>query len=67
MTKKDQYEQTHPVIDEYRNWKIRMYNGLYIVNRSVGVHSIITAKLDSAKNQIDEWIEHGLTQDEKYY
>lgn len=69
------YLETHPFVEEYKGWKIRMHKWenkwlgtmvSYTVDVKVGIESCSASTIEQARQFIDEKIKEGKTQQEDF-
>lgn len=66
MTRKEQFEHAHPIVDTYKGWKIRLGGIGFECHQSIAMKSVTAEDIESIYSQIDEWIKEGLTQDKEW-
>ena len=59
---KDKYYAKWPLIDIYKEYEIRKYEDLYVVDVSIGILTFIGETIDNCKEFIDTMVEHGIKQ-----
>ena len=59
---KDRYYSKRPLVDTYREYEIRKYKDLYIVDVSIGILGFMAENIWDCKEFIDTMVEHGIKQ-----
>ena len=59
---KDRYFAKRALVDIYKEYEIRKYEDLYVVDVSIGILTFIGETIDNCKEFIDTMVEHGIKQ-----
>lgn len=59
---KDKYYAKRPLIDIYKEYEIRKYEDLYIVDVSIGILTFMGETIEYCKEFIDTMVEHNIKQ-----
>lgn len=62
MTRFEKYCMSRPLVEMYRGYEIRKYNGSFIVDAAIAIYGTLSDCIDCCRSFIDELADAGIKQ-----